>query len=117
MRWVVPSEKPKKLKHGGTRDAPRRYDIPHSIGKASQIHADGGTRYRCEDENNSNDGGTTYRTYISVPDGVHETETLNHISKLMPDGWCKQKAQARSGMGNRVGISTLPSEPLTHSKP
>jgi len=44
------------------------------------------------------------RSTINILPGsdVATDETLNHISKLMPDGWCQPKAQARSGMDNKV---------------
>ncbi len=53
------------------------------------------------------------RSTINIFTGtdVSADGTLNHISELMPDGWCKSKAQARSGMGNKVVHLSVQDEP------
>lgn len=102
MRWVAPEIPVKKLKHGGTRAKPQWFERPPRHTKEDTIPTHSGSRDHCQRPITPVHGGSRDHTYISIPYGEHEAETLKHISTLMPDGWCNSKAQASSGMGNKV---------------
>jgi len=101
QNWRVPGQQAEKLNHGvlsATDQCPQRQQIARSrpseplncIPRGNGIAQNSAVTVSSE------------VTHIESTIGPVPVDTLNHISTLMPDGWCNQKAQARSGMGNKV---------------